>query len=472
MKRTVIVSFILAIFLFYCSSYVSANFVCGEISGNNSQFSPWLNVVISYVGQANYTSSCKISPSNHRFCCDPQEIRQVAWQIGKNITARVSNKNPPLFTQPVLLTISGEGYDLFPSMYLKKPLEIVNPNRSFFINGQTTRTELLIDPLFQLVNYSITFPNLSIYKNSCTQCTNVSLDINTTDYGKYGLELTVSDTIETFSNKFVFYKLSSLTVNRKLSCNGCSNTRIPLNSDVNVSMTIRSSHPLEEEFYEYIPNDFDILSADGVVSAHNTRYNKIKANISGNIQTLNYVIATPETFLSKRYLFFSSLRDTVISTSTITLYRLSFLSFISINQGRGNSFKENSVSSFLIISPQNALSLVPEDEFVEKVAVFPKNEISGASLYFIPNKIKKGNILSDFSISTTIPRESINNVLLMLRIPLVAVKDTKHLKLEYLQNKKSSSISIPLEFYKEDKDARYYRVYFNKTGNFILTNND
>ena len=102
----------------------TANFVCGIVHDSDNYTSSWFDVDIRYTENIEYFTTCKVSPEEKKYCCDPLSIQQVSWNIGKEVTAQVFDLDSGLFSNPVTLQISGEGFDVFPDMFLQDAISL------------------------------------------------------------------------------------------------------------------------------------------------------------------------------------------------------------------------------------------------------------------------------------------------------------------------------------------------------------
>jgi len=163
------------LFFIMVTPLVSANFVCGKVNSvgsvvvNGSQeiISPsWFNVIVYYSEDPSESTSCKVSPADNKYCCDPQDIKGVSWQIGKEVSAEIFDSEKGYVSNKVSLIISGEGYDVFPEMFLEKAVQIHSPASGILLNKTKIFFNISIASRFNKIEYLL--DNLTIIHPVCS----------------------------------------------------------------------------------------------------------------------------------------------------------------------------------------------------------------------------------------------------------------------------------------------------------------
>src|SRR3989338_9040803 len=133
-KRLILVYLSALVFAILLIDFVSANFVCGKVKDVGEVSASWFDVSVYYPEFPNKKTSCKISPEEGKYCCDPEAIKGVTWKIGKSVNAEIFDFEKGYVAGLVSLIISGEGFDVFPEMQLDKAITVYSPNSSLILD--------------------------------------------------------------------------------------------------------------------------------------------------------------------------------------------------------------------------------------------------------------------------------------------------------------------------------------------------
>src|SRR4030042_4450255 len=148
-----VICFFLAAAWFSCLA--EASLACGQVNSTAGIEPQWMKVKIYGIDKNKFTT-CSVSPAENKFCCDIEAIYPpLNLPVGSQMNGEIFNEEG-YFAGPVSLYTSGEGYDVFPLMNLKKAIVINSPGRVIFSN----EPKLLLNASFKSP-----FTNISIERN-------------------------------------------------------------------------------------------------------------------------------------------------------------------------------------------------------------------------------------------------------------------------------------------------------------------
>ena len=329
MIMIIAVFFMLSMFLL---SNVAANFVCGEVKTNAEESPAWTNVIIFYSDQPNFTSQCKVSPKNNRFCCDPLTINKP-WAIGKKIKAKIQDSSNGLFSDNFELVISGEGYDVFPVIEANKALKIHEPNKSIFFNQNDIEINVSLGNGFDNLYYVLTNEQSQIIREevSCNRCNQSFFTLNSLNPGSYKLTFFTNGTYGLYNESISFTVVNNIEISRNIECDGCNENFISSStSSVNVSVTLSSSQNIHGTLFDIFPAEWDFIEEEGNVEIYNSTHNVIKWDVEGKEIVKSYVLIPPKNIIPRKYSFQSGINERKYESNIFLLYRFWTMLF---NQG-------------------------------------------------------------------------------------------------------------------------------------------
>ncbi len=480
-NTSLVIIFILFIFLISLP-LTKAHFICGKVINLEDGMSAnWFDVNVFYPDDDTYTS-CEVSPSGNKYCCDIEDIPGKTWKIGDIVKAEIYENTTGYFTSPVSITTTGEGYDVAPEMQLKKAIKIHNPNSRLIFSN---KSEFLLN-----VSFEKPYHDIEVYLNDEKilqgEYSTISEFIKG-DFGHNNLFIKAKHIKENryFNENISFYIIKRYNFLRKISP---SNGDIQVKSDekIEVSINIKlSEHVKNINLIEYIPIKWKILKHKGELKRYSSSHNILIWNVSGKNIIKNYTLLSPSKKLTPRkYVFKTQLDKKIINKSNIEVQ--GYLPFFprkkKLRGGSSTRIDFNMVSSSKPIVLNNYSG-------IDKIAVFPnkskqKSEF-GLINYSSNSEIK--NILDYYLFDTDLSKDEIQKVFLQLslnktylqkkgynNISLYGLQDGKWIKYnkDYFENKKEIGYQGYLPSIQgfaiagEDKQG-IISLFFNKMMSFI-----
>ncbi len=452
--KILVMAFLIGIFSFlFFSEIVDAGFACGQVVGNGLE-PQWMGVKV-YESRINFTS-CQVSPDENKFCCDAEAIPGFSWVKGKQIYSEIFDNETGYFAKEVSLKISGEGYDVFPTLYLEKAIKVNNWSKVFLSND----SKFLLE-----ANFAEPFTKIWIEKNKTRVelCNSSNYSGNILgDFGMNYLKIVASDGKREFTESLEFAVLRDFKFNRVFACDKCGKF-IKRGQNVTMKISLNLSHYVEGmEFKEYIPKEFEIIETDGKVEEYSETHKVISWNVSGKEIVREYKVKAPDVlFFPARYTFKTELGNLPVGEDKIVVSR--FFSFLSFDEGI--KLREIKRKVYSRIQPEKPLVFEPANGKVVKIAVFPKKLIENVEFDF--KEYEGEGIDGDanyYSFESSLEDEDIEKVYL-----------------EFRQNKSEGNLSIYVfeegweewdisepELLREDKKYYYYGIYLPATKKISL----
>lgn len=446
----------------------SANFACGEVGGIGNFTSSWFDVQVYYSQNATEKTSCKVSPDGGKYCCDPLQIKSVSWQIGKVLNAKVVQNG--YFAGPVNLTISGEGFDVFPKMNLIRWLNL--SNRSIFLN--VSEVEFDSYSSFNLTNLSyivINSQNNQTIKSGvvCQNCSGEKINVSGLGFGDYELKLfgvTKEGSVLTESKKF--WLLQFIDLQREINCRRCSRNYVYSGEEVEVKVKARFSHAVSGELKDYFPNDWSFAGVEAV-EQFSESHDSVSWKINGNYAEKVYKLKAPGTIFANKYYFQSAFEDFSDSKDEFVLY--SFYKFLPFpKKFLVDSPRRNYYAEFEQTSPEMPLVLNLNENYILQIAIFPNSALTDKYAFVnlnSPVKLKNGNV--NFLIGSDVGKNYFDR--LMIRYKLEKNQGVKNLTNYSLWSYDEQTLSwLKIESAKYDEDEKYYyfEAYSQKEGIFSI----
>jgi len=448
---------ILLLFVF-SPQLVSASFVCGVVDDSPNHSASWLDVITYYSLNPSDLSRCKVSPEN-KFCCDLEEISSTKWEPGKKVSAEVLDNPTTLIAGPVELTLTEEGYDIFPEMLLQEAI-IVQPYNKVLIKEDKIVLNITLNERYSNLKYEISNNNMSELIDVCTDCENISLEINLSK-GTNEIELIAYNSLRQISKILKIYSLDYLEIYRTAECNGCTMDEdsliLPLGQRVNITLILNSSHDISGKLLEYIPIGWPTNLEDKIEEYSDT-HRRLSFDIQGKFTKIDYIIAVPRMFFPRTFEFISEFEgyrtSQMIRVSPFSWWPKLFHLKEPLNE---NSYYEEDSTNFKI-SQNSPLILKSYDSEVELIAIYPKKETDNAHARLIYERkgfIKKE--IDSYHIKTNLADEDIEKVLIQYRLP----KETFPAPIQ-------EENSLDYKKYDSDEEFDYYETYLPKKSSFKL----
>jgi hypothetical protein len=446
----------LAGILFSCLA--DASLACGQV--NSIGIEPqWMKVNVYGLDENNF-ATCSVSPAENKFCCDTEAIPGFNWVLGSIVNGEIFNEQG-YFAEPVSLQISGEGYDIFPVMHLKKAITINNLSKVLVLNT----SEFLLNASFESP-----FTNISLEKNGILQQLFEGEEYQgyiAGDFGMNYLNLTASNNEREFYEPISLAILRSFNLSRTITCDKCKKDLIKSNQEGIITLNVSLSHAVSGlELKEYVPKDFEILETSGEVREYSDTHNVIIWRVSGSEISRIYRVKAPKvSFFPKKYIFKTELEDYLLKEDSIVVSR--FFSFWSFDEEI--KFKSSKRKTYSRISPQSPLVYKFKSGEMTRLAVFPNKTIKGAE--FIVNEYLEGELNNEsnhvtyYSFDTNIDTNSIEKIFVEFRI---AKNNSENLTLYAFDNSWEKWEESKISINKEDGEYNYYQAYISPANKIAL----
>ncbi len=429
---------------------VKAGFACGIVNGTGDLEPQWLQVQI-YHNTIEDSATCSVSPAGNKFCCDTEAIPGFAWKVNKEIKAEVFDSS--YFSEPVSLYTTGQGYDVFPTIQLKKAIIVHDFDKIF------------LDDVYLNASFESPFIHIELEKNGVRDFLIDGEEYYgeiDADLGMNYLKLFVSGDGREFVEDLVFAFLEYVNFDRKITCKKCKDNVIKTNQKADIDLEINLSHYVEGlELREYVPVDFEILETDGKVEEYSATHNLIVWNVSGREIRRSYRVKAPNVwFFPKQFIFRTELENELLDEEEIVVSR--FFSFWTFDEGI--EFKSVKRKAYSRISPERPLVFKLKGEIV-KIGIIPKQTIQKAELKV--EEYTEGdleNAVSYYSFDTNINLEDIEKIFVEFRVN----KTAGNLSLYVFEDGWHEWEWGDIEIVEEDEDFIYYQTYIDPTKKIAL----
>lgn len=465
MKKSDFIIFTSVMLILILTPAVKANFACGQVLSKNPQLitSSWLNVKIYYSDAPQSFATCKVSPAENKFCCDTRQIEGQEWRIGRAVEAKIINNK--YFTNKANLTISGEGFDIFPLMTMQKAIIIHSPSSGIYVNITKLFVNLSTFGGYDNISYNLSKDEEIIKeKQICDNCNNSEFYLENLTLGSYVLNIFAQNQErETKNENVTFSIVDDISFDRKIECNGCLNREVPANKNVTIKLSADFSHNVKGKIKDFFPVEWKLIeNKEGKVHSFSPTHNYIEWEIDEKESEFEYTILSPSTIIAKKYEFKTLLENYTLEKSDMTLYR--FYKFFPLKQKQHDLQIEPFIEiKYLQISKENPLIININNEKVELIALFPKENTQDieAKIYSLP--INKNEFLR-IKIESDIEQDNLDRVLIRFKIKKnEAVKNTEI----YLQNNYGSIKLLEKTLYQEDSEYFYYDAFSDEGGEFF-----
>ena len=450
-KRNRILLILAGLFLIVLmAKSIEANFVCGQVNDSEEMAAAWYDVRIFY-SEGNY-ATCKVSPDGNKYCCDTEAIPNYNWKVGDVIKAEIYDNVSGYFAGPVSVVTSGEGYDIFPQMQLKKAIKIFSPEGKLLFSNESK--------FFLNASFSEPYNYVEIERDGerevlCENCSNFSGEINGS-FGFNDLKILSSFRDNTLYEEIVLWILRGFDFKRVFNCRGCLRNLVKTNRKVDVKIEINLSHEVENlELREYVPVEWKILESDGRVENYSASHNVIVWNVSGKEIVKNYKVKSPRIwFFPRKYIFKTELENQLLNKEYVIVYRwIRFLPF-----KRGMKLEPIKKTKYFKIGPATPLIIKPKDKRIQKLVIIPKREFN--KIDFDLDKLKKpkiSNLIDCYKIDTNLGKDDISKIFLEIKMKKWYMWLMGYRKLRVYVFDGEKWREEKMELYNKDRKYLYYR---------------
>lgn len=464
MKKERIFFVIGIVFVLFFLESSSANFVCGVVNDSDDNMSAqWYNARIFYEGRDNY-GSCEISPAGNKFCCDVEEIPGSSWKIGDEIFGEIFNPESGYFAGPVSVITTGDGYDIFPEMKLKKAMEIYNPDGKLFFSNES---KFLLNASFESPYNFVEIEKDGERETLCDGCSNFSDNISG-NYGWNNVSIFSSFGNNVFSKNIGLWILKGFDFKRSFGCNRCVKNVIKREKEVNVEIAVNLSHKVENlELREYVPVDFKILETDARVEEYSPSHNVMIWNVSGKNIVKDYKIKAPKIwFFPRKYIFKTELENQVLDESVVKVYRwIKFFSF-----GKKMKFRTIKRVKNYKIGPNNPLVIKPRKKGVEKLVIFPNAEFNKVNFNLEElGRPRIPNLISYYKFDTNLKENDIDKIYVESKIRKSYMRWRGYHGVKAYVFENGNWVEKEMEKYNEDRRYFYYKTFLEPSNKIVIS---
>ena len=445
----------------------SANFVCGQVSSSEDVLPAWLDVKVFYLEDSDFYTTCKVSPTDNKYCCDPQDIDEVSWGVGKTVVAGISDEG--YVTESVNLTVSGEGYDVFPEMDLQKAIQIHSPNQSVYLNVTSVPVDISSFSEFNDLSYVLRhYGKVIAQQEICTDCNEASFDLNGLDFGYYELVINATNNIgDGISEAMNFSVLEYINFDRQILCPRCSPNSILSGQELGMRVSLESSHRVSGTLRDYFPNDWVFVEGGDLEGVSETHNSVSWAFIDSTEVEREYSLIAPELFFAKRYEFqsaFDSYLDDEFSVVVHNIY-----DFLPLRQEISLDYSSQDSFNYIRASLDNPVVMDLDDKTVIQVSIFPSRETRNIRAFIdedVPAELRRAE--SNFILESSILDSDLENVLVRFRIDKPFLRNVKEANLFRYNFEKEEWEKLETSLYGEDKEHLLFQAESDSTGLFAV----
>lgn len=463
-KKVIYFSAIFFLFLINIISFSSANFMCGKVLSQDNYSTSWTNVNINYLEQPFKTASCKVSPDGFKYCCDSDDIKGISYAKGKTIFSEVFDNITGYFAPKVSLVTSEEGYDVFDDLILREAIKVNSPINRIIVGQNNV-----------LLNFSFESPfsRLVLKLNSneiytCSNCSNFESVIENITSGKNLIEIFVFDNFNRSMQKSInLMSLDYLNFKRTYTCNGCIDNFISSGAgEVNVTLSVNASHPIEGELFDYYPLSWLFLdSNDGISEIYTTTHNKIGFYINNSYSIKTYTLRAPTVYNLRSYSFQSGFDDLVNPIDKVFLYRIFKFALFIQDFSMNRSFYKT--DNFFKVTSSEPIVIMPKSDKITQVALFSKDEEHRIRVFFKEDSYYDSNQkFSTFFIDSNLPDNKLDRILIDFKVNKSLI-DNQNVSLSFVKGIRQL-VKVDFNLTSVDEDYYYFRAYSHNKGSYII----
>ncbi len=292
---------LILLLIIFIVSPVSAKFICGGVVSLDNTTPAWYEVKTFLMTNPSYSSTCKVSPSNNRYCCDLDIIKDKTgyqWKTFDIFSVKITDKTSGYFASPKLIVLSGNGYDVAPVLTLQKAIKITQPNTTLTISENQIPIQLSI-------------PN---------NCTNTITSQQNMTQGKNNITITTICNDEKFETSKIFYLLHDIEFKKIYP------KKIRNKKSTTIKLQATLSNKIENiPLKEYVPSSWSItdISNNGNIEESTPQYNVITWQVTGNNFSFSYKAKAPKVglFKPKQFTFKTILDKYNLEENQIKVYK-------------------------------------------------------------------------------------------------------------------------------------------------------
>ena len=422
----------------------SAKFICGEVIPTDQISPAWYDVESYLKANPTYSSTCKVSPSNNKYCCDIDIILDrggYQWKISDIFETKITDPASGYFAPPKNLTLTGEGYDITPPLTLQKAMKITFPTS-----------------LLTLSNHS-----LNATLNVSTSCSESNAPNSTPlTFGENSLSFFAICNEEEFTLDETFFIIKNITFQKKYSNfgNNPNNPKIRRKETGTITLLGNLSSPVENiPLKEYIPSSWELLeiSNNGIIEPSTSEYNLITWEVTGENFNVSYKTKAPNVgFWPKNFIFKTQIDKHNLSEEEVQVYKIIPIPFIPKSSGGGFTYTPKQLSK---VSPEYPL-IFEEDSLTSALySTTPKEEAAFTLLDFLyDGKIdRRFDLLKSYQIQTNLNSSEKGKIVFEYKINKSLITERDYKEIGFFERHKDKFLKITGGVISIDGDIIKYR---------------
>lgn len=424
---------------------VSAKFICGEVESTTSVTPSWYSVKTYLASNENYFSTCQVSPSNSRYCCDLDIIKDKTgynWKAEDTFKTKITDIKSGYFASPKNLTLTAEGYDIAPTLTLEKAIKLTSPKTTLTISKTTIPIQTNISK--NCINPTYSQTNLTLGKNSIT--------ITATCNEK---QFVLNETLFVVQN-ITFQKEYSKEFKSK------SKPKIRNSRTGTISLKTKLSHPVEKiSLKEYVPSSWEIsnISNNATVKFSTPEYNVITWELNGKDFEFSYKAKAPKIkFWPEYYNFETTIDNQNLSQNKVQVHKIFPIPYKQASSGGGGSaaYKPKELSK---VSPEFPLIFEEDDLSSALYSNIPKEEEAFNLLSFLyEGKLDKNfDFIKYYKVQTTLNPNEKGKMVFEYEVNKTLLDENNYKEIGFFEKQKGKFLRITGGVIASNEDSIKYR---------------
>ena len=349
----------------------SSHFVCGKVNNSEQGMSSnWYPVKVYPKNHENDFLNCRISPDGGKYCGDVESLNHK-WEIGDEYVAEVFDPESGYFAGPVAVSTTGEGYDIFPEMKLKKAIIIHNPDKKIFISNKSNHSFLLNASFrYPYTDIDVSLNNKSVLSGNYSSI-KMHLDA-ISGHNRLFINSSKENGDQKITEKKELYFIESYNFSRVFCYSGeCSEKSVKGGRELEVRLNLTLDTEIKNiVLKEYVPTKWEILSDEQIIP-YSDHYNIITWNVSGKKTNKTYTLRSPSRrFFPRRFFFKTELEKELIDKSRIIVRGFVPVFIKPPNYLEEEFYEQRSIRIFNDLSYKKPL-VVNNVSGIDKIAIFP-----------------------------------------------------------------------------------------------------
>ncbi len=419
----------------------SAKFICGEVHSMDKITPAWYEVKTYLTTAEIHSSSCKVSPSNNRYCCDLDVIKSKTgyqWKSGDIFEARITDTTSGYFATPQNTTLTGEGYDVAPKLILRKAIRITKPNTTLTIS------EILAP----------------IQTNISSHCNNITLSKQNLSFGKNNIIILATCNNVQFALNKTFFYIQNITFQKTYP------RKIRAEELSTISLQASLSHKLENiQLKEYVPVSWQVsnISSNGTIEKYTSYYNVITWQVNGDGFNFNYKIKAPEIgFIPEEFSFKTQVDEHTLEENKIKVYKLIPLPPKSKTSHGGYVYTPKKLSK---VSPGQALISQKEDLIAALYSTLPLQQGSfDLSSFIYDGKLdRKFYYLKSYQVQTTLNSTEKGKIIMEYSANKTFIEENDYKEIGFFEKHAGKFLRITGAVVASDRNTIHYRFESNES---------